>query len=324
MDTRRKPDADYQLGFDLSAQQQQCSRKLVQLSAESDVLVYAACGAGKTEIVLDLIAHYLRQGKRVGFAIPRRQVVLELQRRLAKYFFKLKVIAVCGGQTSETDGDLIVCTTHQLYRYLHYFDLLILDEPDAFPYHGNPILQAIARNSCRERMVYLSATPDTTLLELPQVQLFKRPHGYPLNVPEVKTGFVWYLILQLVYFMLSNRRNLIFVPTIALAEKMARIFHSKALHSQTVDKERIIEEFCNNQINSLFCTTVLERGITIENINVVVYQADHDVFSEASLIQMLGRIGRSVDYPKGKGLLLCFQKKTKITNCIRTLKWMNA
>ena len=37
---------------------------------------------------------------------------------------------VCGGHTEVTDGDLIICTTHQLYRYYRAFDLLILDEPD--------------------------------------------------------------------------------------------------------------------------------------------------------------------------------------------------
>ena len=46
---------------------------------------------------------------------------------LAQYFPKAKVIAVCGGHTAQTDGDLIICTTHQLYRYFHAFDLLILD-----------------------------------------------------------------------------------------------------------------------------------------------------------------------------------------------------
>ena len=63
-------------------------------------------------------------------------------------FPNLKVIPVCEGYTQIVDGDLIVCTTHQLYRYIQSFDLLIIDEPDAYPYVGNDVLQAIVLNSC--------------------------------------------------------------------------------------------------------------------------------------------------------------------------------
>ena len=84
----------------------------------------------------------LREKKKVCFAIARRQVVLELQQRLQEIFSHAEVIAVCGGHTQVTDGDLIICTTHQLYRYYQAFDLLILDEPDAFPFRGDPVLHA--------------------------------------------------------------------------------------------------------------------------------------------------------------------------------------
>ena len=66
----------------------------------------------KTELVVLSIAKMLKEGKKVCFAIPRRQVVLELRERLAQYFPKAKVTAVCGGHTAVTDGDLIICTTH--------------------------------------------------------------------------------------------------------------------------------------------------------------------------------------------------------------------
>ena len=317
-------EAEYELGFQLTEAQENCSKEINKMIKHSDVLVYAACGVGKTELVLEVISDYLSKGKRVGFAIPRRQVVLELQKRMAQYFKQLKVIKVCGGYTKEVEGDLIICTTHQLYRYRYYFDLLILDEPDAYPYYGSSVLQGIAKTSCKGRKIFLSATPDAELLKLPKVTLFKRPHEYPLNVPEVKIGFAWYLSLRLICFMYQNKRNLIFVPTISLAERMAKIFHTVCLHSKTEEKEIILEKFDKNEINTLFCTTILERGVTIENVNVCIWLANHRVYSEASLIQILGRIGRSVHYPMGKGLLLCNEKSENVFKCIQTLKMMNA
>ena len=83
---------------------------------------------GKTEICFESICGYLAQGKKVGFAISRRQVVLEIANRLRRAFPELSVCEVAQGYTQVTDADLIVCTTHQLYRYPYAFDLLILDE----------------------------------------------------------------------------------------------------------------------------------------------------------------------------------------------------
>ena len=97
---------------------------------------------GKTEICFESICGYLAQGKKVGFAISRRQVVLEIANRLRIAFPELSVCEVAQGYTQVTDADLIVCTTHQLYRYPYAFDLLILDELDAFPFVGNEVLQA--------------------------------------------------------------------------------------------------------------------------------------------------------------------------------------
>ena len=103
---------EYALQYPLTPAQKEISHKCAEAVKESDVLLNCVTGAGKTELVVESIACMMREKKKVCFAIPRRQVVLELQERLAQIFRKAKVIAVCGGHTEETDGDLIVCTTH--------------------------------------------------------------------------------------------------------------------------------------------------------------------------------------------------------------------
>lgn len=103
---------EYSLQYPLTKAQAETAVKCAELTDRTDVLLHCVCGAGKTELVVLSIAKMLKQRKKVCFAIPRRQVVLELRERLAQYFPKAKVIAVCGGHTQETDGDLIICTTH--------------------------------------------------------------------------------------------------------------------------------------------------------------------------------------------------------------------
>lgn len=90
-------------------------------------MLEAVCGAGKTEIIFEMVSDQLRKGRKVGFTIARRQVVIEIAERLAMAFPNISVIPVCQGHTDVTMADLVVCTTHQLYRYNDYFDVLIID-----------------------------------------------------------------------------------------------------------------------------------------------------------------------------------------------------
>ena len=130
-----------------------------------NTLIYAVCGAGKTELVFRAIEYALSLSQHVGFAIPRRDVVIELRNRLASSFSNNKVIALYGGNTKEKEGDIIVLTTHQLYRYNHYFDLLILDEIDAFPYRDNDVLHALFLRSIKGNYCLMSATPSEKAIE---------------------------------------------------------------------------------------------------------------------------------------------------------------
>ena len=204
-------DAEYRLSFQLTPDQMKCSRQLCFALEQESVLVHAVCGAGKTEIIMESIKRYLKKGLRVGIAIPRRQVVLELAERLQRAFPFISVVPVCQGYTKNTVGTLIVCTTHQLFRYYQYFDLLIVDEPDAYPYAGNAVLQGIVQTSCIGRLVYLTATPDEELLKLKTIQLFRRPHGFPLVEPNVKIAPKIVLLLLLRKWINTQSYSLIFV-----------------------------------------------------------------------------------------------------------------
>ena len=335
---KRKIVCDYHLDYPLTPKQKQAVASIMYyLRQHQDVLVYAACGAGKTELTMEAIKTYLNQGKKVGFAIARRQVVLEIAERMQAAFPMLKVVAVCEGHTHVSDGDLIVCTMHQLYRYYGWFDLLIMDEVDAFPYRGNPLLARIAAYACAGEKMMLTATPDEEMKQLAlhgklmMVELFSRPHGYPLIVPTIRQLPKAVQYLYLFQYLLRQRKRdiqtLVFVPTIALAKSLYQIyrwmFKCQVFTSLTTNKEQIIDEFHQKKYECLFSTTVLERGITIRGIYILIIQADHPVFNEASLIQMIGRVGRKKENPTGEGVFLCQRKTKDIIACVNAIQKMN-
>lgn len=286
-------------------------------------------------MTLESISYYLSQGKKVGFAISRRQVVLEICQRLKKAFPSLSVIAVTQGYTDIVDGDLIVCTTHQLYRYPYTFDLLIMDEVDAFPYANNDLLQEIAQQACIGQFLYLSATPDAFSLEqiqagkMEMITLFKRPHGHPLILPVVHKGSIWIQIFWIFYYCnkWKNKQVLLFMPTkreVQLFYRFFACFYSCAyIHSASQDKDEIMAKFHQKAFRILLCTTLLERGITVPSVQVIVYRADHPVFTCASLIQIYGRVGRSFKDPEGEGVCLCQSVNPSIQDCLKQLRQMN-
>lgn len=337
-DDLKEVDSEYLLPFDLTVRQKKISKELSEYVDEGySCLLEAVCGAGKTEILIETISTQLSKGKKVGFAIARRQVVLEIASRMKKIFKKLKVIAVCEGYTSDIKGDLIVCTTHQLYRYKKYFDLLIIDEPDAFPYKGNETLKGIALNSCKGEIVYLTATPDDYLLDLvadkklKHLKLNKRPHGHDLCVPRIVYGSYLKLFIkgyEWLNMQLENgKKVIIFVPTKKVGRYlylvMKRFYNCCHVDAEMADKDDIIKQFRSDKFNICISTTVLERGVTISNVNVMIIFADHNVFDEASLIQTSGRVGRTMKDPKGECLFLCSKKEKSVDNCLEMIERAN-
>lgn len=327
------------LEFELMPFQKEASKQVLSILKQGkDVLLYAAAGCGKTEITMESICWYLSQGKKVCFAISRRQVVIEIAQRLSKSFPTLQVIAVCEGYTDQTDADLIVCTTHQLYRYPFCFDLLILDELDAFPYADNEVLEAIAKQSCIGQKLLLSATPDEKshqaiqdgLMEM--VNLFRRPHQKPLCVPRVVTTSKWHMVLKIIHqiqgYKKQGKQVLLFVPRIIDTKWMIwclkPFFKTEVIHSKSQNKDNIMARFHAKQAEVLVCTTLLERGITVPNVQVIVYRADHLVFTTASLIQIFGRVGRSFKDPFGQATAYIEKPSRALKACIQQLNYMNA
>ncbi len=323
------------LDYELTSVQQDAIAKVELLyEHHNKVLVYAACGAGKTEITLAQIQQHLAAGKKVGYAIARRQVVIEIAKRLSEAFPNIHVVKVCGGYTNIVDGDLIVCTTHQLYRYHKCFDLLILDEMDAFPFANNDVLQQLAYNACCGKLLLLSATPESSHFQevkdgyMGQVSVFERPHKQPLVVPKVyRLPFAMQMVVSLLLVLFKKGKWIIFMPKITQVERMEKlckhICRCRSISSKTKQKDELMEAFNRGDFNLVFATTILERGITIKGVNVAIVSGEHKVYTKASLIQMVGRVGRKFDAPTGLAYIFCKEQTKEIVACQKEIIMMN-
>ncbi len=79
-------------------------------------------------------------------------------------------------------------------------------------------------------------------------------------------------------------------------------YRTTFVHAEDSKREEKVELFRRKEIDILFTTTILERGVTFPAIDVAVLHAGHDVFDEAALVQIAGRAGRSPQDPTGEVL----------------------
>lgn len=325
--------------YPLSKEQSEIANKVKENFLNGiDTLIDAVCGAGKTELIYEVMGAALSRGKTVAFAVPRRDVVIELLPRIKSVFPTNSITAVYGGHTSKLKADIVVLTTHQLYRYPHVFDLIILDEIDAFPFKDNDLLLAMLHNASRGRVVMMSATPsDDVLREFSQdghdiLHLNTRFHHKPLPVPQliIRYGYLKLitLIRKLGEFLVQNKPVFVFCPTIDIAEKVFGVINKtnrngNIVHSKKSDRSQIIEDFKNGKYAYLVTTAVLERGVTIKNLQVIIYEADHDLYDEHALIQISGRVGRKFDAPEGEVIFLADKNTEAIRRTISTIEDKN-
>ena len=327
------------IDYELSEDQKRLSNQLVENYKQGvNSLVHAVCGSGKTEIVLDVIKYVINCGEKVGFAIPRKDVVIELSKRFKAIFKQNSVISLYGGHTSNKKGDLIILTTHQLFRYYHYFDLLIMDEIDAFPFKGNEILKAFFYRAIKNKFILMSATPSVEMVDafkkdgFQLLELYSRFHTYPLPVPRcyIKSTIVlFFLLVELTSkYVKAHKPVMIFVPTIEYSENIYSLLSifvkgGMPVHSKRKDREAIIDGFMNGKYKYLVTTAVLERGVTVKNAQVIVFRADHNIYNQYTLVQISGRVGRKKDAPTGEVIYLAKEETSDMAESIKEIKRAN-
>ena len=73
----------------------------------------------------------------------------------------------------------------------------------------------------------------------------------------------------------------------------------------------------------LVTTAVLERGVTVKDLQVIVFNADHVLYTSAALIQIAGRAGRKKEYPTGEVIFIASKKTNEMEESIREIERAN-
>ena len=329
--------------------QEKVSEGLIQaVEKKESILVHAVTGAGKTEMIYQVVAKVIDDGGVVCLASPRIDVCLELYKRLQNDF-ACDIALLHGESDPYFRTPLVVATTHQLLKFHHAFDLLIVDEVDAFPYVDNSVLYYAVNQCVKEEgvKIFLTATSTDELDkmvrtgELKRLSLPRRFHGNPLIIPKP----VWLsdfnrcleknkLSANLKTYIEKQRRTsyplLIFASEIKKGEKLKEILQEQFpnenigfVSSVTENRLEQVQAFRDGELTILISTTILERGVTFPFVDVFVVDANHRLFTKSSLIQIGGRVGRSMDRPTGELLFFHDGLNTSIKKAIKEIKQMN-
>nr|WP_319005643.1 DEAD/DEAH box helicase [Mesobacillus subterraneus] len=333
----------------LSEGQKVASQRVAEaVKNSSDLLVWAVAGAGKTEVLFAGIAQAISTGKRVCVATPRTDVVIELAPRFQKVFPDIKIAALFGGSEDRYSyAQLTIATTHQMLRFYRAFDVMIVDEVDAFPHSIDETLQYAVQQSRKltSSLIYLTATPkrqwqkECRLGRRDYVTIPARFHRHPLPVPQFVWSGNWEK--QLSKGKLSNpikkwvesrlsigKQALIFAPKITAMDKILNILRKinpliESVHAEDPDRNEKVMKFRNKETPILLTTTILERGITIPNIDVAVIGSEDRIFTESALVQIAGRAGRSAEYPTGNVTFFHYGKTEAMLSARGQILMMN-
>ena len=318
------------------------------IAEKKDLLVHAVTGAGKTEMIYHSVAKIIDDGGCVCIASPRIDVCLELYKRMSRDF-SCPITLLHGEAEPYKRAPLIIATTHQLLKFYQAFDLLIIDEVDAFPFVDNKMLYYAVNQSLKKDgvKIFLTATSTDELDkkvrkgDLKKLHLARRFHANPLVVPKMLwlSGVLKSMkkgkIPKKLDLLLKNQRNsgyplLIFFPNIEQGKIFSMILQKKFptekvgfVSSQTEDRLELVEKFRKNEITILVSTTILERGVTFPCVDVFVILANHKLYTKSALVQISGRVGRAAERPTGELLFLHDGATKSMQQAIKEIKEMN-
>lgn len=306
---------NYALSFELSPQQQFASSQIViALHEKNSLLLHAVTGAGKTEMMFEAISVARQKGFNVAVVSPRVDVVIEVSQRICQTFKHENIDVLHQASQQKFQGHFIIATVHQLYRFKNHFDVIFIDEVDAFPLSMDPNLMHCISSAARSEktLIYMTATPPKRLLKSfsPEhiITLPARFHRYPLVVPKFKYFKVKfrrrqsYLMKHLKQQVQSQRTTLLFFSNIEEMKDFYKTYQSllnSLCYVYSEDPERLskVQALRDGHYKIVLTTTILERGFTMPYLDVWIM--DSHKYTASALIQIAGRVGRKKVCPDG-------------------------
>ncbi|NLX63726.1 MAG: transcription-repair coupling factor [Clostridiaceae bacterium] len=309
-----------------------------------DRLLCGDVGYGKTEVAMRAAFKAVMDSKQVAFLVPTTVLAAQHYETFKKRFsgFPVRIEMLSRFRTDAEQKaiikdlkngriDIIIGTHMLLAESVKFKDLglLVIDEEQRF---GVEHKETIKSRYPRVDILTLSATPiprtlNMALTGIRDISTLEDPpeHRYPvqtyvvehrddiiqnaINRELARDGQVFYLYNRVRGIQSKVAQLQALVPE-------ARIGYA---HGQMGEREleRVIQSFLDKEFNVLVCTTIIESGIDMPNVNTIIVE-DSDRLGLAQLYQLRGRVGRSnrlayayLTYKKDKVLNETAEKRLK-------------
>jgi transcription-repair coupling factor (superfamily II helicase) len=284
-----------------------------------DRLLCGDVGYGKTEVAMRAAFKAIMDGKQVGVLVPTtilaQQHFLTFRERFAGFPVNIRVLSRF--QTPKEQGatlegilggevDLVIGTHRLLSADVHFKDLglLIIDEEQRFGVVHKEKIKELRKNI---DVLTLTATPiprtlhmslagirDMSVIETPPQGRYPiRTHVLEFNEEVIREAIQRELDRKGQVYFVYNR-----VETIEqMAGHLQRLIPGARIligHGQMDEDqlERVMLDFYDYEADILLCTTIIETGLDIPNVNTLIVH-DADRFGLSQLYQLRGRVGRS-------------------------------
>ena len=294
-------------------------KKDMESAKPMDRLLCGDVGFGKTEVALRAAFKAIMDGKQVAYLVPTtllaKQHYENFLQRLQNYPFTVEMLSRFRSKKQQDETvrklkngncDMVVGTHRLLQDDINFKDLglLIIDEEQRFGVTHKEKIKTLKNNV---DVLTLTATPIPRTLKmamsgLRDMSVLTEPpqDRHPIQTyvlefnPEVisaairremdRNGQVYYLY---------NRVESIdaFAARIKQLVPEARIAIAHGRMSQ-IQMENIMLKVINGEVDVLICTTIIETGLDIPNVNTIIVD-NADRFGLAQLHQIRGRVGRS-------------------------------
>ncbi len=294
-------------------------KKDMESTRPMDRLLCGDVGYGKTEVAMRAAFKAVDSGYQVAYLVPTtilaQQQYNNFVQRMKKFPITIRMLSRFSTQkeTEETlrmlksgECDIVIGTHKLLSPKIEYrrLGLLVIDEEQRFGVAHKEKIKEFKKNV---DVLTLSATPIPRTLHMAMVGI--RDMSVLMNPPEDRYPVQTYVlehnkvILQnaierelsrsgQVYYV-SNRVNGMekLATEIASLVPDARV---EMAHGQMSEAqlEKTLMRFLNKEIDVLVCTTIIETGMDVQNVNTIIIE-DANHFGLSQLYQLRGRVGRT-------------------------------